>query len=151
MLSWLNFSRKERKVKVLLPYKHFDGNICTETIWCERKGNGYEVNNIPFYASNVALGDLIEVKEIDGDIWFEKLLKPSGNSVIQLVIYDHRSQAEVGKLFEQYGCDWEGSDRSDLISINVPYNVPYNVIKEILIDGENREIWDYREACLGWK
>jgi hypothetical protein len=149
LFNWLNKSSK--LVKVTFPCQFLNGSLGTETMFCAKVKEGYKVKNVPFYALNIAFGDIIEIKKIDKELWFENLIRASGNSVVQLKILQNHSQTEIGKIFEQLGCDWEGSDRKDLISIDVPADLDYKIVESELIAGFEDGKWDYREACLGFK
>lgn len=143
--------KSERLYRVVFPCKFLDDTLGTERLWCGKEMHGYRVDNIPFYVPNIALGDLIKVEKVNGELWFEDLIRASGNSVIQLRILTNSSQSDVGRIFEKLGCEWEGSDRADLIAISVPSQIDYAIVEEILVEGDRNGKWDYREACLGWK
>jgi hypothetical protein len=143
---------KKKKQKVIFPCKFLDGSIGTEGLWCKRISSWlYEVWNIPFYTSNIALEDLVKVVEIKGELYYDDLIKTSGNSVIQLLILSNESQVVIGKIFEDLNCNWEGSEQLDYISISIHRKLEYLPIKLILDEGQQIGRWDYKEACLGWK
>ena len=134
--------------KVILVYKDFDGNIQIESVWAEKMDEYYRIVNIPFFAKNIAYGDIIKVEEEDGELYFEELIMPSGHSTIQMIIYNVDSVEEIGDQLVLLGCDWEGSHLPGYISVDVPNSIPYASIKEYLDSGLLSERWDYNEACL---
>jgi len=146
-----NIFNKEDRVKVFFPYKKPDGTFGTESLWTKRKEEYYEIDNIPFFVSNIAIGDLIEADMVDGLLWFSKFIKASGNSVIQLLILTNSSKSEIGSIFEKLGCEWEGSHKLNYLSIHIPSTLEYEIIRQVLQEGFIDEKWDYKEACLGWK
>lgn len=146
IMSDNNSNRVE--VKINLVYKDFDGNIQTESVWAEKTGENYKIVNIPFFASNIAYGDIVGVEEDDGLLYFDELISPSGHSTIQMMIYDKNDVKKVGDELIALGCDWEGSHLDGYISVDVPATVSYSHIKEYLNDGFLKKRWDYKEACL---
>jgi hypothetical protein len=47
----------ENNVKVLFVQEVGQGEFETESIWCTKDGESYIVDNIPFIAKRIALGD----------------------------------------------------------------------------------------------
>jgi|SRR6185312_11751572 len=134
--------------KILLTYKDDEGNYQVESVWATKRGSYYEINNIPFFAPNIALGDLISAEEDGGALYFDELIEPSGHSTIQLMIFKEEGVMQVGKELEKLGCTWEGSNIKTLISVDVPKDTSYSIIKEYLDKGEKENRWSYKEACL---
>jgi len=140
-------TKKTIKHKILFVYTEED-EYKIETLWAIKRGDNYEIDNIPFYISNIALGDIISVEVDEGELYFDDFIKESGNSTIQLVTFENIEQLEIGKEFEKLDCKWEGSDLSNYISINIPKTVNYRKVKNFLEKGFADEKWDYKEACL---
>ena len=134
--------------KILLTYKDDDGNYQVESVWATKEGENYRINNIPFFATNVALNDVVSAEEDDGALYFEELIKPSGHSTIQIIFFNENDVSETGKQLEKLGCTWEGSHLKTLISVDVPKDVQYDVVKKYLEQGEKENRWSYKEACL---
>jgi glutamate mutase epsilon subunit len=140
-----------KEVKVNLVYKDFEGNIQIERVWAEKNGENYRIVNVPFFASNIAYGDIVSVEDDNGMLYFDELIEPSGHSTIQMIVYDKRNVEEIGKQLVDLGCDWEGSHLEGYISVDVPVMVSYSPVKKYLEDGFLRKKWDYKEACLSHK
>jgi hypothetical protein len=134
--------------KILLTYKDDEGEYQIESVWASRKGDYYEINNIPFFAKNIALGDLVSVEEDEGALYFKELIKASGHSVVQLIILNGNDVTQIGKELEKLGCTWEESNIRNWISIDIPKNVSYHLVRNHLDEGEKEGRWSYREACL---
>ena len=139
-------------VKINLVYE-FEEQYFIESVWAENIGANYKINNIPFLAPNVALGDIVSTvcDEEDGRLYFDELIKPSGHSVIQVVFFDLSSLDTICGHLEKLGCGWEVSHISELISIDIPNEEVYNYTIVYLTELEGNKIIDYREACLGFK
>ena|SRR5438552_2202881 len=134
--------------KILLTYKDDEGNYQIESVWATKQGNYYEINNIPFFAPNIALGDVVSAEEDGGVLYFEELIKPSGHSTIQIIFFNEDDVKRVEKDLEKLGCTWEGSHIKTLIAVDIPKDVPYSTVKEYLDKGEKENRWSYKEACL---
>lgn len=138
---------KNRDVKILFVYKE-DEKYKTESLWATKRGELYEINNIPFFINNIALKDIVSVEIDEDDLYFENLIKESGNSTIQLVSFTESSQEEIGSKFEKINCSWEGSHLPNYISINIPRETNYLRVRQLLDEGVDQGIWDYKEACI---
>src|ERR1700761_1953400 len=109
--------------KILLTYKDDEGGYKTESVWATKEGSYYRINNIPFFATNVALDDLVSAEEDNGALYFESLIEPSGHSAVQMIIFDENEVMKIGRELEELGCTWEGSHIKTLISIDVPKEI----------------------------
>ncbi|MFB9843318.1 DUF4265 domain-containing protein [Mucilaginibacter ginsenosidivorans] len=136
--------------KVLLVYSD-EGEFKTESVWATKIGDYYRIDNIPFFAKNIAPGDIISVENDDGELYFDSLIEPSGNSVVRLIFCDKNNIEATTKALEEMGCNWEGSHLSTLIAVEIPKTVPYQQVKLFLENGFNNGLYDYQEACLGFK
>jgi hypothetical protein len=45
--------------KVILTYRIPNGDVAEESIWVKPVENNFQVANIPFFAPNIAFGDII--------------------------------------------------------------------------------------------
>jgi Domain of unknown function (DUF4265) len=53
------------RVKLRFPFANSAGSNETETMWALKRDDGYEIDNIPFYVKELALGDCAsEVSEL---------------------------------------------------------------------------------------
>jgi len=123
-----------------------------ESMWVSEAEGGYRVDNIPFYAKGIAYGDIIAVEEEDGAYYFEELVEASGHSTVRVVFFDLSIMDEVKKKLLEIGCDWEGMKPDmPLLAVDIPPSIDYSIVKEYLGSGRSAGLWDYQEACLGWK
>ena len=137
------------KNKVVLTYVDVNEEICEETIWVERmKDENYKVLNIPFFAPNIALHDIISVTKEDGKLHFDALVSPSGHSTIQLVFLEKTHKERVIKDIERLGCSWEGMENQDYLAIDIPASINYKDVTDYLDTEVSNETIDYKEACV---
>jgi hypothetical protein len=134
-------------IKILLTYKDDEGNYKIESVWATKEGEYYKINNIPFFATNIALNDILSVEEDHGALYFVKLIEPSGHNAIQMIIFDENEVMKIGKELEQFGCTWESSHIKTLIAIDIPKEISYTGVKQCLDKGEKDGRWSYKEAC----
>jgi hypothetical protein len=120
-----------------------------ESLWGLRRSKGVELDNIPFYARGVALGDVVAVKaDPDGVLWFDGLVRASGHSTIRLWFAREDDVQSTCAELRTFGCSYEG-DLPRLVAIDIPPNVPYDSIREYLDRQEAASVFEYEEACLG--
>ncbi|HLL05723.1 MAG TPA: DUF4265 domain-containing protein [Myxococcaceae bacterium] len=120
-----------------------------ENLWVTVAGNGlYRVGNIPFFAMDIALGDLVEAEPDDGLLRFRRVVQPSGHSTMRVIVYDKEEVAAVRELFKAMGCSVEQSHIPGLIALDVPPSISLAQAQQTLAEGESQERWGYEEACL---
>ena len=66
-----------------------------ERLWAQRLPDGsYEIDNLPFYVRDISLGDRVCATLMNGELHFEKLLIPSRNSIVRVLV-KRTDQVEV--------------------------------------------------------
>ncbi len=135
-------------IKIKLTYYDLEDNIAVESVWATKEREYYRIKNAPFYAPNLAYDDLISAEKDDDELHFDELIKASGNSTVQIIIYDKDGIDDTTKKIEQLNCNWEGSNLETYISVDVPHNINYNLVRKFLIDGRQTGKFDFQEACL---
>jgi hypothetical protein len=137
------------KEKVVLTYKDLEGHLSEEIIWVVKiDDNSYKVDNIPFYAPNLAMGDIISVENDQGVLYFDDLIETSGHSTIQIIFFDSKQSEKVINKLEQLGCQWEDMKGQPYFAVDVPSDIDYNRIKIFLDIQFKNQVLDYKEACL---
>lgn len=137
-------------VKVGFVQKIGEGEFETETIWCIIDGENFIVDNIPFIAKNISLGDSIKA-EFDTDdqmYYFEDFIQTSGNSTIRIIIYDETAIKPTREWLEKHECESEVLPARNIIAVNIPKDVIYGPIRNFLEEGEQKGKWVYEESCL---
>ncbi|MBZ5714890.1 DUF4265 domain-containing protein [Nannocystis pusilla] len=118
-----------------------------ESLWAIPRADGtYQIANIPFYSYDAARGDIVSVKEGDGELFFDALLHESGNSVIRIIVKSAENVDNVRRMLEELGCDTEALGR--LVAVNIPAHVDYGPLRDRLVAGEQQERWGFEEAVL---
>ncbi|MFW1733711.1 DUF4265 domain-containing protein [Acinetobacter sp. ULE_I001] len=139
--------------KIIVPYYNVDNILSKEIVFGRKIGlDKYVIENIPLYAPNLALGDILLVEKLDDEqLYFEDLLETSENSTIRIVFfnYDPIIVQKILKEIEGYSINWVGFVGGSYYSLNINKNLDYKIIK-FFLEG-NSKIMDYQESCLSEK
>jgi hypothetical protein len=120
-----------------------------ESLWVLPMGQGlFQVDNIPFFAWDLALGDVVAADPEKGMWRFRKVVRRSGHATLRLIIYDVAEVSPVIERFARLGCLSERSHIPGLIALDVPPSTPWTEVKQLLTEGEAEDLWGYEEACL---
>ncbi|MCX4245981.1 DUF4265 domain-containing protein [Paraliomyxa miuraensis] len=136
-------------MKVLFEVENEGGQVEFESLWAIPVPNGYQLDNIPFYARNVAYNDIISAQaDQDGALRYAGLNAASGHSTIRLWFADELNVAKVRDHLREMGCSSE-LDLSRLVAVDVPPSTPYSRVRAYLDQLEAAGVFEYEEACLG--
>src|SRR5262249_8028073 len=120
------------------------------SLWALPHEDGYQIDNIPFYAREIADGDVVTAQRgPDGELWFDKLAKSSGHSTIRLWFARAEDVQRTRDELRALGCTSELSDLPRLVAVDVPPSVPYSLVRAKLEQGEQQGLFEFEEACLG--
>lgn len=117
-------------MKLRFPFMNSAGEGEVETMWALRRDDGYEIDNIPFYVKELALGDVVSARmEGDGTLWFSELVRPSGHSTIHLWFSNEQDVLRIREELKRMGCASEVSELPRLVAVDIPQSVPYEKVK----------------------
>jgi hypothetical protein len=138
----------EHHVKILFEIED-EGSVDIESLWAVPVPGGYRLDNIPFYAREVACYDVVAaVASDDGALRFSGLFEPSGHSTVRIVFESEHDVAAVRETLRRLGCGSElGQPR--FLAVDVPPEVPYAEIRAYLDEKESAGVLEYEESCLG--
>lgn len=99
--------------------------VATESVWCSRSGDVYELLNAPFFIDGLAFGDKFTARpdEINGCIFEFAVVQESGHSLAWVMNNDGLDFTEWKQLLLEQGCSVEGFAAFGLHSIDVPASV----------------------------
>ena len=62
--------------------------VAVESVWAQPAGQTgeYIVDNVPFFTRDATIGDTVRVREDDGNLWFERVVARSTNSLVRVVM-----------------------------------------------------------------
>lgn len=137
-------------VKVLVHTPSEDGYPPEEWegLWAVPFGDGYfKIDNIPYYAKNLSCDDIVEVEYQDDAYVLKRVIKPSENSTIRVILYDLADEEDVRKELFSMGCAMEGTGTAGLIAVNVP-KANIEQVLNFLNDAFKSEKLDFEEGTL---
>jgi hypothetical protein len=135
--------------KVRFTFENADGAPEVETLWAVAEGDGLKIDNIPFYATGIACGDVVAVRRDDnGLLWFDSLIAPGGHCTVRVLLAREEDVSPLRERLREMGCASEVSDIRRLISVDVPPTVRYADVRQFLDDGEHEGRFEYEEGCL---
>ena len=140
----------DNRQKILFVQHLDNGQLETESLWCIKDGGNYIIDNIPFVAKRIALGDTIkaEYEADENAYYFDDFVSVSGNTTVRLYFSDDTLIEVVKNQLIEMGCETETFLARKILAVNVPYNLGYKPVKEYLDEGELQEKWEYEESCL---
>lgn len=123
-----------------------------ESMWAIPTIGGFRIDNIPFYAREIATGDIVSAKrDTDGVFWFDTLLRASQHSTVRLW-FAKNFENEVLRIRQELrsmGCPSELSDLNRLVAVDIPPTVPYDMVRDALEKYEREGLLEYEESCIG--
>ncbi|WP_080599100.1 MULTISPECIES: DUF4265 domain-containing protein [Sorangium] len=124
--------------------------IAVESLWAQ-PGTGageYILDNVPFFARDATLGDTVLVREDEGDLWFERLLCGSGNSLVRIVFFERSCVDRLSAHLTMIGCFTEYLEGHGLLAVSVPNTVDISLVQSYLQAEANDGNIDYEEPIL---
>jgi Domain of unknown function (DUF4265) len=122
-----------------------------ETVWAFDLGQGrYRVDNLPWYAYGVSLGDVIEAApDPEGQLHMVRVVSKSGNRTLRLVFPAAELRtawpAEIQDVMDwliRHGCSYEGANRR-YQAVNVPPQVDLGAVANFLTNAGVR--WEHAD------
>ncbi len=125
-----------------------------EWLWCKRlSDDSYAVDNIPIYATGIAITDVIEANRVDNILQFVRIISASHHGTVRLmfsegVSFQDSAVRDIWNALLQSGCAYEGLDSGPLCALDVPSAGSYDIIRDLLQRGEARGLWEYEEGKI---
>lgn len=139
------------KILVEVPYKDYDDCLQHEKVEAIKSNNFYQIIHAPFFAINLAYGDLIEVEKEDDLYYFNGHIQESEYSTIHIVFFNNEKTSETKAYLESNECTCCVLKGHDYMSVNVPPGTAYSNIHEYLQQQEKLKVSSFKEACLSDK
>jgi hypothetical protein len=111
-----------------------------------------EIDNIPFFAKGLSIGDKVIARRSDGELLLENVVERSGNSSYRIFVEneDANISTELAKLKGKL-CEWEMAKfRGGILrALNVPSSADIFEIYRLLKEGQANGIWYFEEGHVG--
>jgi len=144
----------ENYVKILFRfYNDLLEEETVETMWAEimdEDAGIYILSSIPFYAPDLACGDVISAIYNDQNemLTYKETVSFSGNSTVQVVVLDKSAVTnDIREVFDGLGCVTEKLKEGYFV-IDVPVDLKYAPIRAKLQELSEKGLIDYAEPCL---
>lgn len=140
------------KVRVPIPPGAWHG-ATAERLWAEPAGrNLYRIKNIPGYAHDLAVDDVVEVARTGPDLNVIAVRERSGRSTFQAV-FDEMPEPErfeeFWAPFEKLGCRCERSEQPyAVVAIDVPPSVDSEEVFRLLEEAEPKFGFQFMDAYM---
>jgi Domain of unknown function (DUF4265) len=120
-----------------------------ERLWVSPLENGnFQVENIPFYVMGISSGDEIKVSEKKGELFFDSLVKPSGNSTFRLFVTDSTKIESIRDYLTKLGCVSELNQLVGVIAVEVPRNIHIKPFLDYIVEAKEVGDIDIEEGAL---
>jgi hypothetical protein len=136
--------------KVFFVQEIQEGEYETESIWCNIDGDNFIIDNIPFIAKRISLGDTIkaEFDEDENRYYFDDFVSTSGNTTVRIFFYNDDLIKSTREWLNNSGCESEVLPARSIVAVNIPKDVNFTPIRAFLEEGEQKDQWVYEESCL---
>jgi hypothetical protein len=141
----------ENLLKIVFNVDTGDGplpKLKKESLWSEVAGKRRAIlRNVPFFACNVALGDLIEFEEKNNEYMFLSVQEPSSNSTVHCFCFDSSLMEIIKAALLKVGCTIEIGPIPEYLAINVPTIEAASCIKALIRDHVSSEQLSFQVSC----
>ena len=137
----------DRQVEISLVYKD-DDEFKIEKVFAEKIGSYYQIKAVPAFANNLAYYDIVAIEYENGEFFFDKLIKPSGHSVVHLVILEASFSTNILASLATFGVGINYLGNNLYLVLDIPPQVNYNDLKKFLDLQQESGRLDYKEACI---
>src|SRR5947209_5512780 len=95
--------------------------VTEEYLWCTRADEGLLViDNIPFFARDVSLGDRISVRDVSGKLQFNAVEVPSVNTTVRVLAHDPLEIPKLREKLEEIGSSVEVNGYLGILAVSIP-------------------------------
>jgi hypothetical protein len=121
-----------------------------ESVWAQptTKPGEYVLDNVPFFARDATIGDVVLVREEDGHLWFNKVVHRSTNSLLRVVFFDRTAVERVNERLVNLGCSTEHLKAHNLLAVSIPDTVNLRDVQSYLQSEAGAGVLDYEEPIL---
>jgi len=115
----------------------------------------YQLLSPPTFAVRLAIGDVVSVEFQESSepeqVWVDSVVKSGGHSTVRVVFIQAAGQEPEEGLrrdLKGLGAQVYETGFQGLIAVDIPGEVDYRAVREILGEGESRELWDFDEGAI---
>ena len=119
-----------------------------ESVWAVARADGFELDNIPFYAKGVALGDVVAAApDVDGALVYRGVVHRGGHStyLVYLLNPGPNDPQDTINYLRARGLGVE-YDLPRLLAVDVPPTFPLLDAESLLFEGVDDGRWELQEG-----
>jgi hypothetical protein len=121
----------------------------TEHMWAKRLDDGtLELGNIPMYAFDVSLGDVIATRTEGDDLMFDRVVRRGGHATLRVSMRLAVEGTAVLAPLRRLGCTVNPTRLPDLFTIDVPPETDYARVVGALAQKAEDGWWEFEEAAV---
>ncbi|SDJ92803.1 protein of unknown function [Actinopolyspora mzabensis] len=141
-------------VKIVVPLEQDEDGyppIAAESLWAVpvREGEGYSVENIPFFAPRLSLKDLVKTATDDeGNLVFDRVISGGGHSTMRVIFFDDTGMSDFKSCIRNFGCDYEVGHKDTFLAIDIHPEVSYADVIDYMIQKFREGVLDFEEASI---
>ncbi|SFT33723.1 protein of unknown function [Actinopolyspora lacussalsi subsp. righensis] len=141
-------------VKIVVPLEQDEDGyppIAAESLWAVpvREGEGYSVENIPFFAPRLSIKDIVKTATDDeGNLVFDRVLSGGGHSTVRVIFFDDSGIEDFKSCMRSFGCDYEVGHKDTFLAIDVPQEVSYADVIDYTRQKFREGVLDFEESSI---
>lgn len=146
-------------VKIVFPLEVDEDGfppIASEGLNARRESRGFVLENTPFFATGIALGDRVQGTPIHGvsdKFIFSEVIEPSTSKAISIIFLDSDVKELVYQDLRRRGCyceygEFGQGDKLQMLAVSVPENCDYESIARFLAQHEASNRLSYAELAV---
>lgn len=129
-------------------YVELNDDRRTESLWTVKMDDYFEIRNIPYFAYGLAFGDIVAVKQVGSQLFYDRKIKNSGHSTYRVYLQESGVFEFYFDMLKNLKCTYEKATEN-LYAIDVPPDADIYKIYKILEMGEQRKSWEFEEGFCG--
>lgn len=118
-------------------------------MWFIPEGDTHRLINIPFFVDNLAMEDLVRLKECrNGYYKIDQIVSVSSNSTLWIVLNKPPVGKDILEEIHKLGCGYEGGVFPGYFTVNVPGKIDINSVYAILDQAESNNVLLIDYPCI---
>lgn len=118
-----------------------------ESLWGFLRSEGVELDNVPFFAKGVALGDVVKVEKApDGALEFRSVVRRAGHSTYRILLLKKHPEDPRPTMAELIALGLSVEEDAGLLAVDVPPDVSLDSIRGYLFQAMDSGRWEVDEA-----
>ena len=146
-------------VKIVFPLEVDEDGfppIASEALNARRESRGFVLENTPFFATGVALGDRVEgtpVHGVSNKFTFTQVIESSTSKAISIIFLDIGAKESIYQDLKQRSCYCEYGEfgkggELQMLAVSVPESCDYDSIARYLDEHEAQDRLSYAELAV---